>query len=398
MNQKTNNFGFISMTILKTLLFFLSMSVFLPSIASAVMVKDLFEVRIPVLDESQAIRNAALDEGLLVVLIRVSGDSNILEKIEVPAANSYVKRYEYMAAQPTAETVAKPTQQLWVRYNATRVVDFLRNQAIPIWGDRRSQTVIWLAVNDGKQRYVLKNPDISLIKMKTNAAFNRRGIPVIWPENDALDRQVIRFTDIWAAFADPLSKASKRYSSGPVIAANMSWNGQMWKGDWSLLMGREVKKWSFSGPSYENLIASATDLIADSMGQKYAVLETIDASQQKMVAVEVDRVKSVYDFRRIEKYLLSLSAVQSVQLSKLEPNRVFFDLTVRSKVDDLLNLIKSGSVMALQAVASLDGSQDESRNEPIKTDSSATAATNIANNDMPSPSLLKPMLYRFVLR
>ncbi|MES0327202.1 MAG: DUF2066 domain-containing protein [Gammaproteobacteria bacterium] len=384
------------MTILKTLLFFLSMSILAPLTASAVVVEDLFEVKIPVLDESKEIRQTAQDDGLIEVLIRVSGDSNILEKIEAPVANSYVKRYEYMAVQATAETDKEPSKQLWVHYNATRIMDFLRQQAIPLWGDRRTQVVMWLAVNDGKQRYILKNNDASLIKSKANTAFSRRGVPTIWPENDAVDRQIIRFTDIRAAFIEPLKNASKRYSSGPVIAANMSWNGQMWKGEWSLLMDEKVKKWNLSGGNYENLIVSAADLIADVMGQKFAVLETSDVSQQKTVAVEVDRVKSVDDFRRIEKYLLSLSAVQSVQLSRLEPNRVFFDLTVRSKVDDLLNLIKSGSVMKLLSINALD--VDKSKHELVKMKTSEVPTANITASDAPAPSVLEPRLYHFTLR
>ncbi|MCK4706380.1 MAG: DUF2066 domain-containing protein, partial [Gammaproteobacteria bacterium] len=316
--------------------------------------------------------------------------------IEAPAANSYVKRYEYMAVQSTSKKDSTPSQQLWVHYNSTRIMGFLRQQAIPLWGDRRTQVVIWLAVNDGKQRYILKNNDASLIKSKANTAFSRRGVPTIWPENDAVDRQIIRFTDIRAAFIEPLKNASKRYSSGPVIAASMSWNGQMWKGEWSLLMDGEVKKWNLSGGNYENLIASAADLIADVMGQKFAVLETSDVSQQKTVAVEIDRVKSVDDFRRIEKYLLSLSAVQSVQLSRLEPNRVFFDLTVRSEVDDLLNLIKSGSVMKLLSINALD--VDKSKDELVKMKTSEVPTANITASDVPAPSALEPRLYLFTLR
>ncbi len=397
MYQKTSSyFGFVSVTILKTLLFFLSMSILAPLTASAVVVDELFEVKIPVLDESKEIRQTALDDGLIEVLIRVSGDSHILEKIEAPAANSYVKRYEYMAVQSTSKKDSTPSQQLWVHYNSTRIMGFLRQQAIPLWGDRRTQVVIWLAVNDGKQRYILKNNDASLIKSKANTAFSRRGVPTIWPENDAVDRQIIRFTDIRAAFIEPLKNASKRYSSGPVIAASMSWNGQMWKGEWSLLMDGEVKKWNLSGGNYENLIASAADLIADVMGQKFAVLETSDVSQQKTVAVEIDRVKSVDDFRRIEKYLLSLSAVQSVQLSRLEPNRVFFDLTVRSEVDDLLNLIKSGSVMKLLSINALD--VDKSKDELVKMKTSEVPTANITASDVPAPSALEPRLYLFTLR
>ena len=394
MYKKTSSYlGFASVIKLKTLLFLLWISVLAPLTASAVVVEGLFEVKMTVLDESQEIRRAALNDGLIEVLIRISGDSHIVERITVPAATGYVKRYEY-SIQPSAEENVAPLKQLWVRYNTTKIMSFLRQQAIPVWGNRRTQAVVWLAVHDGKQRYILKNNDISLIKSKTDKAFSRRGVPTIWPENDALDQQTVHFSDIWAGFIDPLKLASERYASGPVIAANMGWDGAEWKSEWSLLVDDEVKKWSLTGSDYVSLIARATDLIVDVMGQKFAVLETSDVSQQKMVSVEVDRVKSAEAFRRVEKYLQSLSAVKSAQLSQVEPDRVFFDLTLRSEVEDVLNLIQSGSVMTLLA----DDVIHESKEALQNASNGELKDKNIAVSMPTEASILKPMVYRFVLR
>lgn len=319
-----------------------------PMSASAVAVAGLFEVQMTVLDESSEVRRTALNDGLAEVLIRVSGDSELLQKIEQPPADDYVQRFEYSVqdAALSGGVAGEKLQLLWVRYNATRVLDFLRRQNIPIWGEHRSQGVIWLAVRDGGLRYILKESDKSPIKNSVDAAFSRRGIPAIWPKNDEADQQAIRFVDVWAGFADPLQKASKRYSAGPIIAANLGWTGTEWKGEWSLLMADEIKKWSLSGADYAGLVAKAADLIADTMGQKFAVLQSFDVSQQKKVMMEIDKVRSVEAFRAIENYLSSLSAVQSVQLSQVDPERVFFELALRTKVDDLINLIQSGLTLA----------------------------------------------------
>ena len=347
----------------------------------------------PILDESKAIRRAALDDGLVEVLIRVSGDSKILEKITAPASSSYVKRFEYLA-QTESATAGVTSQRLWVRYNATKILDFLRQRTIPIWGKHRSQTVIWLAVRDGSQRYILKNKDISPIKSKAEMAFSRRGLSAIWPENDARDQEAVHFADIWAGFTDPVKQASQRYASGPVIVAAMAWNGQLWKGDWSLLIDGQVRKWSLSGRDYATLIARAIDLLADGMGQKFAVMETSDVSQQKTLLVEIDRVKNVEDFRQIEKYLLSLSAVQSVQLSQLESERVFFELSLRSQVDDLLNLIQSGSVLIRQIEEAIKVSEDKLKDVTVAEKTEIMiAGTELGE---PATSIITP--YRFILR
>lgn len=390
---------FAPMSGLKTLLLVFSMCMAVPLTASAEVVAGLFEVEMPVLDESKKIRDAALDDGLIEVLIRISGDSRILEKIQAPAGYSYVKRYEYLTRAP-AEVGGLPSRQLWVSYNTTRVLQFLREKAIPIWGEHRSRAVVWLAVRDGNQRYILKNDDVSLIKSKSDAAFSRRGIPVIWPQNDALDQQSVRFADVWAGFAEPLKQASRRYSSGPVIVANLDWNGVEWKAEWSLLMADEVSKWSLKGLDYAELIATVTDLMADVMGKKYAVLETLDVSQHEMMAIEIDQVKDVATFRRVEKYLSSLSAVQAAQLSRIEPERVFFDLTLRSKVDDFLTMVQSGSILRLlvaEAVISPPAPQAGLKEGPVMVN----ASENISATGTDSGAVLnqtKSVSYRFSLR
>lgn len=367
-----------------------------PLTASAVVVEGLFEVEMPIVDESKTTRRAALDDGLVEVLIRVSGDSHILDKIKVPAAAGYVQQFEY-STQENVQNADENQKLLWVRYNAIKIIDLLRQQAIPIWGERRNPAVIWLAVQDGNQRYILKDSDESLIKSKANEALNRRGIPVIWPKNDIKDQNLVRFADVWAGFAEPLKHVSKRYSTGPVISASMRWDGSAWKGEWTLLMDDEIKKWHLSGQDYAALISRATDLSADVMGQKYAILEMLDSSKFEQVTVEINRVESVESFRRIEKYLSSLSAVKSIQLLKVEQERVIFELTLRSKIDDLLNLIQSGKTMALLADDVSSEINAEAVDVRIPKNTNPDTAGSMGNDIASLPSK-KEISYRFELR
>lgn len=389
-----------------------------PMTVSAVAVAGLFEVRMTVLDESSEVRRKALNDGLVEVLIRVSGDSELLQKIELPPADDYVQRFEYSEqdAALSGGVAGEKLQRLWVRYNATRVLDFLRRQNIPIWGEHRGQAVVWLAVRDGGQRYILKESDKSPIKNSVDAAFSRRGIPAIWPKNDEADQQTVRFADVWAGFSGPLQEASKRYSAGSIITANLGWNGTEWRGEWSLLMAGELKKWSLSGADYASLIAKAADLIADTMGQRFAALESFGVSQQKKVMMEIDKVRSVEAFRAIENYLSSLSAVQSVQLSQVEPERVFFELALRTKADDLINLIQSGSTLTrlpdgiitlpvdesianTDAVAATVAPAEDVDTRSIAADpGTETAVITAAGTETQPPAVVQRTIYRFELR
>jgi uncharacterized protein len=232
-----------------------------------------------------------------------------------------------------------------VQYNATKIMNLLRTSAIPIWGEHRSEVVIWLAVRDGTNQYILREQDVSLIKTQANEAFQRRGIPEVWPRNDTRDQQQLIFADVWAGFAEPIQQASQRYTTGPVVSASMVWNGASWVGDWSLFMGNDSRRWTLKERDYSALISQAIDLVADAMGQKFAVLEATDAQGLEQILVEIDQVGSVKKFRQVQKYLSSLPVVQSVSLSQVEPERVVFKLTLRSEVDDFLKLIKADTQM-----------------------------------------------------
>lgn len=324
--------------------------------AHAVVMEKLFEVEIPVPNESKAIRQAALADGLAEVLVRVSGDSGIIQKLRPPSASAYVKQFRYVAIEPQAASNRQPdadqaSHHLWVQYNSTRIMDLLRQQSIPIWSVSRSEAVVWLAVRDGVNQYILKNQDVSLLKNSAKEAFMRRGVPVIWPNHDDSDRKQLDFADVWAGFAGPLQKASKRYSAGPVVAASMTWNGRAWLADWSLFAGRESWRWNFEDTDYNTVIVQAIDRMADAMGETYAVLESVDASALEQVLVEIDNVNSVGSFRQVQDYLTSLSAIQSVWLAQIEPERVSFRLKLRTDIDDLLKLIKSDKQLTALAAA-----------------------------------------------
>lgn len=332
------------------LVLLLWVAVFCPATGFAVVVEGLFDVDIPVPDESRSIRQAALADGLAEVLVRVSGDRDILQKVKLPSITTFVKQFRYIPVEPGTPKANQQDQQsashiLSVQYNPTQIMNLLRKNAIPIWGEHRNQVVIWLAVRDGTNQYILRDRDTSLIKTQANNSLQRRGVPVIWPRNDSRDQRQLIFADVWAGFAKPIQQASKRYSTGPVVSASMAWNGKAWVGDWSVFLGRDSRRWTLEDQDYNAMIALAIDVIADAIGQKFAVLEATDVEGLNQVFVEIDQVESVRDFRHVQDYLTSLPVVQSVRLSQVEPERVAFKLILRSEVDDFLRLIKADTKM-----------------------------------------------------
>jgi hypothetical protein len=310
--------------------------------ALAELVSDFYDVTLPVADETREVRNAAMADGLAEILVRQSGEGDILQKLAPPSATAYVKQYRYEPLSPP-DPKDPNAKQIRMQYNSTMVMDFLRKNGFPIWGDHRPVAVVWLAVRDGGNQYVLRNSDISAFKTQIDKLLRQRGIPAIWPAYDRQDQSILKFADIWAGFSDPLKQASARYTRGPILAGNLAWNGSAWSSAWTLIDQHFGQQTSLRGADYEQRLSDAINQLSDVMGKQYAVLESIDRSDDKKMAMEIENVGSLASFVRVKKYLSSLQAVQDVQMKRISGNKVEFSLSLRSTVDDFINLLAASS-------------------------------------------------------
>jgi hypothetical protein len=314
----------------------------------------MFDVEVRVPDESKKVQRAAFTKGLQQVLIRLSGDEQVLQKLKLPPASRYVKQFRYDMIEPATASVAAsmPAQkhtQLWIQFDAEKVETLLRENRIPVWSAQRDGMVIWLAVRDGMQHYLLKRNDESLIKAAADQTATARGLPLVWPLNDAKDSRVVRFADVWAGFQQPLQQASRRYASGPVLAGNLAWNGSGWVSEWTLLDSAKSTQWSFESADYATVVSAALNQIANDLGAHYAVLEDNSDNDATSLRVELKGVESINQFIDAEKLLLTLPAVKDAQLAEVFDDYAVFNVTLRTSTDDFLQRMKrSANVQRLQ--------------------------------------------------
>lgn len=311
--------------------------------ARAVVVKNLFDVEFSVPDQSSQVRTAVFSKGLEQVLIRVSGSRSILKSIEPGKASSYVQKFSYVEDPSTEKNAGvSRSASVWytlkIQFNAGRIINLLRENGQPVWGEHRSEAVVWLAVRDGANRYVLNDSNTSLLKDAVELSANRRGLPVIWPAYDSKDRQQLPFADVWAAFRQQIKVASRRYTKGPAIVGRLSWTGSEWKGDWSLFVENSTYSWSLNGSDYNTVIAEGIDLAADKIGAHYAVLERTGITEPDLL-VEINNVDSVQTYRNIQIFLEDLTAVRQTRLARVDKGKVAFRIDLRGNIDDFIRLV-----------------------------------------------------------
>ena len=327
-------------------LLFILPFVFKPVIASHT--TELYEVEILLVNKSASVRQAAFKQGLDEVFIRLSGDSIIMDKLKRPAPATYVKQYSYEPVEKpgTNQQGKQLTHRIKILYNSSLMGKYLQKNGFPVWGEHRPEVVVWLAIRDGRNEYVLKQSDLSLLKTAADKALIRRGVPARWPLYDAKDKKNLSVADIRGGFKDPVTTASKRYSRGPALTGSMIWNGKQWQSSWSLLMSNEDhhwenRYWNLSEVDHKRLINKAIDQAADALGIAFAIHGSTSKQQRKTIQLDIQAVNSIKKYRKLENYLRNLSAVEMATPLKVDGQNAIFEVTLRSNEEDFLNLIKN---------------------------------------------------------
>lgn len=311
-------------------------------------VENLYDVAIDVPDESSTTREKAFVKGLQEVFIRISGDSAVMQKIKLPSASRYIKRFSY---DPIEKPVVNDddellTYQINIQYNGSAMQKYLLENGVAAWGEYRSDVIIWLVVRDGRNEYVLKEIDQSRIKSMMTNAMSRRGVPDIWPMFDDVDKKILQVSDIRGGFKDPVEQASKRYTRGPALTGSLIWDGRQWQSSWSLLLKDGSRHWSLNAADHQQLIDRSVNQAADFLGEVYAVHTTDNNQTLSNVWLSVQNINSIENYRYVENYLNGLNTVKKASPSKVDGEKTVFEVLLRSNEDDFINQINNDAELS----------------------------------------------------
>lgn len=317
---------------------------------------DLYEARVPVSGQGDRERGAALRAAFEQVLIKVTGHRDALQAPGVESAlgqpMSYVQQYFYQSL-PDDETQAEAlreaghTQMLQASFDVTAVNRMLQDAGVPQWGRTRPRTLMWIAIEDRGERWLLgqetAGPENMRRDMERKAA--GRGIALLFPLMDLEDRRQLHFTDVWGNFQGAVLVASARYRPGAVMVGRL-WRGGdgEWAGRWSLYHEDHADHWSGVGDDLTEVIALGIDGIADQLAARHA--RVVTAEGYTVVDVTVTDIGGVAAYERTMAYLRGLDPVRHVQVAELEDNRIRFRVELDADSDHLVRLIGLGSALA----------------------------------------------------
>ncbi len=350
---------------------------------SAEVVKNLYDIKIPVFSQDRNERKLAIKLGLAKVLVKVTGRSAVADLLELEdvyrVAPQFVQQFRYLKIPKKKQAVLADRQnsvklgksdkiankKLWIRFNKKAINKMLRQRNLPVWGQTRPSALVWFVVDeDGRREFVSTVRDNVFYETIINYSKNR-GLPVRFPLMDLTDRLNIKTSDIWAGFDGAILKASERYHTEAVIVgrAYKSFTG-VWNTRWSLYLNGHRQIWEFQGTDIIAALTPGIDQVTDNLSVRFTQVNFSQDSNQ--VFLKVTNIENLADYSRVVKYISSISSVIQIQPYVLNKDNVIFNLTTRGGRIGVAQSIALGRLFVKQdpdvpnvAVDNYEGGQEQ---------------------------------------
>lgn len=332
-------------------LWLLLLAVGLVGSVQAIPVEGLYTGTVQVSERKSGADRGALNRALRQVLVKVSGNSQVLTQEGLASAASkaeaYAEQFNYLDGAADDEGNRRLLFQ--AVFNEFAVNRLLADHGVGVWGRERPETLVWLAVNMQGRRFVLPAGSASAMQELINLSSARRGVPVQLPIMDGEDLQAAGYADISGGFMDRVQAASQRYGQTSVLVGRLDQNtpGQ-WDARWTHLFAGQQNTWSTMGVGLAQAIATGVDGLADHLAARFVA----QVGVSNVVRLQVSGVQGQSDYARVLNYLQGLSVTEDVQPVHLQANQVDFEVTVNGDMSTLSNVIAIGDVLVQDAADS----------------------------------------------
>lgn len=300
----------------------------------------LHEATVPVQDRDRPARQAGFEAALDRVLLKLTGDRQVLRDPRLDdirsAASRYVQRFRYVDlgdGQPGLE----------VLFDGAALERQLISRGLPVWGADRPAVLMWVGAIHQGQRVVLGGEDGRELRETLERVAGERGLRLVFPVMDLQDQSAVSYADLAGGFNEPVIQASTRYGSRFVLAAHVQRRGNLWSGRWRL-MGQDFQEdYTAEGETPEAALDEGLQRVADALGRRLAIAGLM--ASEDHVLVTVDGVQSLADFQAVSQYLAELSVVAEIRPHRLEAGQAVFITRLRGSPRDLERGVRLGRVL-----------------------------------------------------
>jgi hypothetical protein len=315
------------------------------SVGAAVADINLYTGEVVVPNQGEAVRNEAIPQALIQVLVKLSGQRELPFSPALDEALDNADRLLRSFRYKSLERVGSDGEvigelRLVAQFLQPEVDAIVQQVGLSRWRQERPAIQVWIVVDDGLSRELKPVEfDYAWESMEDIAA--TRGLPVSWPELDEEEAQLINMQLVWGGYTDYLVERGAPADGVAIIAVRRE--GPEWTLRWNFSSG--TQSWSWRNSDQELMFALAEGV--HELTDQIAASNAIAASEHGIWTVEVSigALDSAEAYVRCLEYLEKLSLVNTVEVLGADPGRVHFRLQLNASSDHLSETFSRGSVL-----------------------------------------------------
>ena len=310
-----------------------------PGAVRAEFVDDLYTANLPAADRRPATLRAARRDGLVQVLVKVTGSAprpdNAAVRAALDKAEDYLSSYSYESSAPGA-------LRFKLVYDASAVQALLREAGLPLWTANRPRVLVWWVTHvDGRRRFVSAQEQAEAHRVLRDS-FALRGVPLQIPLFDLEDTARLSPGQAWRQSSAALVDASQRYRGAQLLAARAArLSDGSWSGDWWML---HEGRWLSRSARGLALVASGVAfgagaaLAAEALASRYAM--TLHDALDQRHRVTLRGIRDYRDYRSAQAALAALEAVRRVVPEYLLGDQVSLRIEADADLAQLARIIE----------------------------------------------------------
>ncbi len=297
---------------------------------------DVYAATVPVADQSERARDSAAREGMLEVLVRLTGSRTLDEDPRLRSllrdVQSYMVEYSYVTL-PAVEAGEPAGLGVRIQYDRAGIDRFLRTSRLPIWPLTRPALLVWVVQDDGfGETHMFNDQAVSAVLA---SAFARRGLPFVLPLLDLEDRFSLTPVQVRDFDSEALAAASRRYPVQGWLAVRVYETGEgLWRAAWLMDLSGRSQLRQVQAPTLEALLAEVADQAVDTVASLQTYVAGDDAGGLEL---EILGVATYRDYSRLTAMLDAQPMVSRMRVVSVDGDRLRLSLAIEGGREQLLD-------------------------------------------------------------
>ena len=314
-------------------------------------VSGLYNGRVLVSDQSEQSRSKGVNQALEQVLIKLTGNSKIMQLPGIQKAvsntNNFIASVGYtkLPAASLEELAGQPGFSLQVSFSAEAIDQLIRWAKLPILPAGRPKLVFWIVRDDAEtgRQFVTEQqfPDFT---QSFQQIMQDRAVPYQLPALDLEDQLSLSVNEAWSMREQTIEVASQRYAAdGWVLLRFFTTTSGQVRGSWIYKLGDQRGFDDVRAEDTETFVGLAVNELVDSISTQLTYVPQVDTSK---LVVQINQVDSFADYQAVVAQVQGLKLVRSSHVSAVEGDRLFVTVDIDGGVDLLISALeRSGSLV-----------------------------------------------------